>query len=248
MSDAQAENSTRDDVETALLDVELFLKYRAPARALERLLSALKVHKQSLRLREKLREVAADSNNPAEAARQCLALVGLYLARDDFETAHERLLEAKQLDPRISITPGLEAIRRARQPQADDALPRPAVAAAPVPPAQRPAPVATFAGDLSVISIFDVVQVIENARLTGALVVARPDWQGRVYFNGGRIVGAESKGIDPARTMHLIVETAVGRFDFVRSPREFPITIEASSNTSLLLESLRQIDEQRQQS
>lgn len=244
MSDAQAENSTRDDVETALLDVELFLKYRAPARALERLLSALKVHKQSLRLREKLREVAADSNNPAEAARQCLALVSLYLARDDYETAQERLLEAKQLDPRISITAGLEAIRRTRQPQADDAQPRPA----PVPPASRPTPAATFAGDLSVISIFDVVQVIENARLTGALIVARPDWQGRVYFNGGRIVGAESKGIDPARTMHLIVETAVGRFDFVRSPREFPITIEASSNTSLLLESLRQIDEQRQQS
>jgi len=245
MSDAQVENSTRDDVETTLLDVELFLKYRAHARALERLLSALKVHKQSVRLREKLREVAADSNNPAEAARQCLALVGLYLARDDFETAHERLLEAKQLDPRISITPGLEAIRRARQPQADDALPRPA---APVPPAQRPAPAATFAGDLSAISVFDVVQVIENARLTGALVVARPDWQGRVYFNGGRIVGAESKGSDPAQTMHLVVETADGRFDFVRAPREFPVTIETSSNTSLLLESLRQIDEQRQQS
>jgi len=244
MSNAGSNKDFDDAVEAALIEAELFLKYRVPQRAVERLRRAIEAYPRAINLRERLRDVAANNKQPEEAARQCLALASLYIAREDFDDAHDRLLDAKQLDPRISIASGLEAIRRTRQPQADDAQPRPA----PVPPASRPTPAATFAGDLSVISIFDVVQVIENARLTGALVVARPDWQGRVYFNGGRIVGAESKGIDPARTMHLIVETAVGRFDFVRSPREFPITIEASSNTSLLLESLRQIDEQRQQS
>src|ERR1043165_6532431 len=114
------------EVETALLDADLFLKYGAPDRAMKRLKTALERMPRSINLREKLREVAASHKHPDEAARHCLALASLYIERDNFDAAHDRLLEAKQLDHRISIASGLEAIRRARHPElkTDPSAPR----------------------------------------------------------------------------------------------------------------------------
>ncbi|MGH9943966.1 MAG: DUF4388 domain-containing protein [Pyrinomonadaceae bacterium] len=248
MGESHTDRGNHEDVESALLDVELFLKYNAYGRALDRLAGAVKSYRHSIRLREKLREVAAAGKRPDEAARQCLALVNLYLARDDYEAAHERLLEARQHDPRISITTGLEAIRRARQQQhhhhAGGGPPQPQVAAPTVtPPAPPPA---TFAGDLSVISVFDVVQVIENSRLTGALHVMRPDWQGRVLFSEGQIVGAQSSHphAEPMNVICRAVESAVGLFNFEKAARPYPITLNVPSNTSLLLDALKALDEQ----
>src|SRR6266571_7043820 len=106
------------EVETALLDAELFIKYGSPDRALNRLRKALERNPRSIPLRERLREVAGSHKHTAEAARHCLALASLYIERDNFDAAHDRLLEAKQLDNRISIASGLEAIRRARHPEA----------------------------------------------------------------------------------------------------------------------------------
>src|ERR1700674_3981625 len=105
------------EVETALLDAELFIKYGSPDRALKRLRTALDRSPGSIPLRERMREVASAYKHPEEAARHCLALASLYIERDDFDSAQDRLLEAKQLDKRISIATGLEAIRRARHPE-----------------------------------------------------------------------------------------------------------------------------------
>src|SRR5919202_4973389 len=98
MAGARTDKAYNEEVETALLDVELFLKYGAPQRALARLHDAVKQQPHSVRLRERLREVAQTGGQPEEAARQCLALAQLYLTREDYDTAHERLLDAKQLD------------------------------------------------------------------------------------------------------------------------------------------------------
>ena len=108
------------EIDTALLDAELFVKYHAPERAIKRLRTALERAPRSIPLRERLREIAAGHKHLDEAARQCLALASLYIEREDFEAAHDRSLEAKNLDPRINIASGLEAIRRARRP---DGLP-----------------------------------------------------------------------------------------------------------------------------
>src|SRR3989440_7632464 len=143
------------EVETALLDAELFIKYGSPDRAIKRLKMALERSPRSINLRERLREIAASHKHPEEAARHCLALASLYIERDNFDAAHDRLLEAKQLDNRISISSGLEAIRRARHPELSA---KPAAQ----PDAKRPLPLVTFAGDLSMISVFDAVQAIEN--------------------------------------------------------------------------------------
>jgi tetratricopeptide (TPR) repeat protein len=227
------------DVETALLDAELFIKYGSPDRALKRLKTALQRSPRSIRLRERLREIAQSHKHFEEAARHCVALASLYIERDDFDAAHDRLLEAKQLDNRISIATGLEAIRRARHPEAAREQQQSAAKSWP----RRIRPKVSFAGDLSLISVFDAVQAIENSRLTGVLTLMNDTQTGHVFFNDGQIVGAENGKQTAFEAFRQIVEITTGSFDFQKSDQSFPITIEATSNTKLILDSLREVDE-----
>jgi len=235
VTDSQTEHVS--EVEAALLDAELFMKYQAPERAIKRLKTALEMSGRSIKLRERLREVCASYKQNEEAARQCLALASLYIEREDFDTAHDRLLEAKQLDGRINIAGGLEAIRRARRP---DLKPVPA------PEANFERRHFTLAGDLSTISVFDAIQVIENARLNGILTLSGEKHQGDVRFNEGRIVDAAcgTNVGDPA--FQQVVEITSGTFEFQKTAEQFPVRIQAVSNTNLILDTLRMLDERNQ--
>ncbi len=235
MVNSRSESEHVSEVDTAILDAELFIKYKAPEKAMERLRTALESNPRSIPLRERLREISITSKHTDEAARQCLGLASIYIAREDFNTAHERLLEAKQLDPRINIAGGLEAIRRARRPDLS--------------PAATPSEstlgrtYATLAGDLAAISVFDAVQVLENAKLTGELLLTGDSKTGRVFFNEGRIVDAESAGEKGEAGFRRIVEITNGSFEFQKSVDTFPVTIQAPSNTNLILDTLRLLDE-----
>ena len=236
VTDSQSEHVS--EVEAALLDAELFMKYQAPDRAIKRLKTALELNGRSIKLRERLREVSVGQQHKEEAARQCLALASLYIEREDFDTAHDRLLEAKQLDERINIAGGLEAIRRARRP---DLKPTPATAE---PVFERKH--FTLAGDLSSISVFDAVQVIENARLNGVLTLSGKSHEGQVKFNDGRIVDASCGGESGDKAFQRVVEITNGTFEFQKTTEQFPIRIQALSNTNLILDTLRMLDEQKQ--
>ena len=236
VTDSQSEHVS--EVEAALLDAELFLKYQAPERAIKRLRTALELNGRSIKLRERLREVYAGQKNKEEAARQCLALASLYIEREDFEAAHDRLLEAKQLDERINIAGGLEAIRRARRP---DLKPAPSASE---PTFERKH--YTLAGDLSSISVFDAIQVIENARLNGVLTLSGKGPEGQVKFNDGRIVDASCAGESGDKGFQKVVEITNGTFEFQKTVEQFPVRISALSNTNLILDTLRMLDEQKQ--
>ena len=225
------------EIDAALLDAELFIKYNAPDRAIARLRTALEVNSRSIKLRERLREVCASHKQVEEAARQCLALASLYIEREDFDTAHDRLLEAKNLDERINIARGLEAIRRARRP---DLKPLPA----PEPHFEHKH--FTLAGDLSAISVFDAIQVIENARLNGVLTLTETKRQGQVKFNDGRIVDAACQGDVGDIGFQKVVEITSGTFEFQKTDEQFPSRIQAVSNTNLILDTLRMLDERKQ--
>lgn len=238
MVDTGSQTEQVGDVETAILDAELFVKYKSPDRAIERLRTALEGHTRSIPLRERLREISAGIGQAAEAARQCVALANLYIEREELNTAHDRLLEAKHLDTSINIAGGLEAIRRARRPDLR-------------PPAEPIEQVgekryATLAGDLAAISVFDAIQVLEHAKLTGSLTLTGEAKTGRVLFNEGTIVDAESAGLKGEAGFRQIVEITNGSFEFEKSAHEFPIVITALSNTNLLLDTLRQLDEEKQ--
>jgi len=235
VTDAQTEHVS--EIEAALLDAELFMKYQAPERAIKRLRTALDVNTRSIKLRERLREICATHKQLEEAARQCLALASLYIEREDFDTAHDRLLEAKQFDQRINIAGGLEAIRRAR---------RPDLKPAPAPEANFERKHFTLAGDLSAISVFDAIQVIENARLNGVLTLSEPKREGQVKFNDGRIVDAACGGEVGELAFQGVVEITSGTFEFQKSDEQFPTRIQALSNTNLILDTLRMLDERKQ--
>ncbi len=234
---SETEPESFSDVESTLLDVDLFLKYSALDRAVERLREALDRNPRSLQLRERLRSITTQSN-PEECARQCLALASVYIEREDFQTAHDRLIQAKQLNPRINIAPGLNAIRRARRPEGQQ---QPAS----LPQESTIAHNALLAGDLSAISIFDAIQVLENARLTGTLKIDSDLIEGSVFFNEGRIVGADAGGASGEVAFRSIIEATIGTFEFIKSSRPFEVTINAAGNTNLILDSLRQLDEER---
>ena len=238
MPDLSSKSEHVSEVETALLDVELFLKYQAPDRAIKRLREALETQPRSIPLRERLREICISQKQTDEAARQCLALAKIYIEREEFDDAYDRLLETKQLDARINIAGGLEAIRRARRP---DLRPEAAAAAHP-----SGAPLVTLAGDLTAINVFDAVQVIENARLTGTLLLSNDTQSGSVCFNEGRIVDAESAGKVGEEGFRQIVEITSGGFEFQKSAERFTARIQTASNTNLILDALRHIDESNQ--
>src|SRR3982750_4275588 len=107
---------TEVSIESVLLDADLFVKYSSAEKAFKLLHDSLERSPRSIALREKLRDICIKQKNLNEAAKQCLALVSLYIGREEFDLAYDRLQEAKLLDPRVSGAPGLEAIRRARRP------------------------------------------------------------------------------------------------------------------------------------
>ncbi len=227
---------TEVSIESILLDADLFIKYRSPEKAFGLLRESMERSPRSISLREKMREICISQKNLTEAAAQCFALVSLYIGREDFDLAYDRLQEAKLLDPRISVAPGLEAIRRARRP--DFAVNRDKSP-------QKVRTDVTFAGNLAFVGIFDAVQVIENSRMTGLLVIKSDLLLGNVSFNEGKIVDAEANEHNGVRAFRDIIEINSGTFEFSTSDHEFQVVINVSSNTNFLLDVLTALDNER---
>lgn len=223
-------------IESVLLDADLFVKYSSPEKAFALLRESLERSPRSISLREKMRDICVRQKNLNEAAKQCLALVSLYIAREDFDLAYDRLQEAKLLDPRISVAPGLEAIRRARRP--DFATNRDRTP-------QKVRTDVTFAGNLAFVSIFDAVQVIESSKMTGLLVIKSDLHLGNTAFNEGKIVDAECNGNNGHVAFRDIIEISSGTFEFSVSDHEFPVVIVVTSNTNFLLDVLTELDNER---
>ena len=227
---------TEVSIESVLLDADLFVKYSSADKAYKLLHDSLERSPRSIALREKLRDICIKQKNLNEAARQCLALVSLYINREEFDLAYDRLQEAKLLDPRVSVAPGLEAIRRARRP--DFAVNRDKSP-------QKVRTDVTFAGNLGYVSIFDAVQVIESAKMTGLLVIKSDLHLANVSFNDGRIVDAECNGHNGHTAFREIIEINSGTFEFSTSDNEFPVVLNVVTNTNFLLDILTELDNER---
>ncbi|MCO6511780.1 MAG: DUF4388 domain-containing protein [Aridibacter famidurans] len=227
---------TEVSTESVLLDADLFVKYKSPEKALQLLRDSIRRSPRSIALREKLREICISHKNSAEASKQCLALVSLYIAKEDFDIAYDRLQEAKLLDPRISVAPGLEAIRRARRP--DFAINRERSSF-------KVRTDVTLAGDLAFVTLFDAVQVIENSRMTGLLVMKSDKHLASVSFNEGKIVDAEADGMNGVKAFRVIIDINSGTFEFSLSPNEFPVVIDVNSNTNFILDTLTSLETEK---
>jgi pSer/pThr/pTyr-binding forkhead associated (FHA) protein len=107
---------------------------------------------------------------------------------------------------------------------------------------ERPAPRGVFQGELAEIPCFAVLQILEMGRKTGAVQIECEKGSGRLWFDDGRPVHAETKsqmGFDAAISL---VNSTAGRFSFEPEVKSDERTIEASV-TELLLEASRVLDE-----
>ena len=120
------------------------------------------------------------------------------------------------------------------------ALPEPQKAIRPAAPTES----SVFSGNFAVVSLFDVIQMIENSHLTGALEVILPEASGEIYFNGGQIVDAKSGGDASLDALNKFLGATEGKFLFEKSDEPYEPTIQSTSNMALLLDLLRAKDEE----
>jgi hypothetical protein len=99
-------------------------------------------------------------------------------------------------------------------------------------------------GNFAVVSMFDVIQIIENNRLSGGLGVISSSANGEIQFNDGQIVGAHSGSREGTEALKSFLDVTEGSFEFERSPTRYPATIHAPNNMSLMLGLLRVKDEE----
>ena len=222
-------NSATDfDPESAIIDAELLVKYRMINRAIETLERAIDNAPRHIGLRQRLQEILLDAGRRDQAAQQCLALASLHISNGDLQKANEMLLEAKRLDPRVSVTGQLRDARRSD---------------APAPAPSAPA-IKILSGQLTEVNLFDIMQILENSRLTGALRINATAAQGEIYFNEGQVAGAGSAGDTGMKALAHLVGAVDGTFEFEKSLAEYERTIHATSNTALILDLLRAKDEE----
>jgi hypothetical protein len=212
------------DPESAIIDADLLVKYRMVNRAIETLERAIDSAPRHVGLREKLREVLVDAGRRDQAAQQCLALASLHISAGDIERANERLLEAKRLDPRVSVTGQLKDVRRT------DSTP---VIVHKV-----------LAGNLADVNLFDIIQIIENSRMTGSLVITSSAASGEIHVNEGQVVGSKSGNETGVRALASLLGAVDGSFEFEKSSQDYEREIQATSNTALILDILRAKDEE----
>lgn len=99
-------------------------------------------------------------------------------------------------------------------------------------------------GNFAIVSMFDVIQIIENNRLVGTLAVMSPGGEGEIHFNDGQIVGAYSGSRTGTEALKTFLGVTQGSFEFKRTTKHYPNTIGATSNMSLMLDLLRAKDEE----
>jgi hypothetical protein len=99
-------------------------------------------------------------------------------------------------------------------------------------------------GNFAIISLFDVIQMIENSRVTGALTIHMLDKKGEIYFNEGQIANARTSTEIGVVALTHFLEVTQGSFEFKKTDREYNRVIQATSNTGLLLDLLATKDEE----
>ena len=233
------------DPESAIIDAELLVKYRMVNRAIEALERAIDSAPRHVGLREKLRHILIESGRRDLAAQQCLALASLHISFGDMEKANAQLLEAKQLDPRVSVTGQLRETRKPER--SEPPSPSPHITNGSTVTGERPIPTSglqkVLGGSLADISLFDIIQIIENSKLSGEMIISASAARGQIFFRDGLIIGAHSglQSGNPALTS--LTDATDGSFEFAKSSKLYEQTIRTMSNTALILDLLRSKDE-----
>ena len=89
--------------------------------------------------------------------------------------------------------------------------------------------------------------MIENARLTGTLLLTQRRCKPAAYSSTKEELLTLKRRRRLANCgFRQIVEITTGGFEFQKSEEGFPVTHPGASNTNLILDALRQLDEEKQ--
>src|SRR5262245_4496780 len=217
---------TDEDVENFIVDIELLEKFGQHASAIGRLEHVLKQYPHEIRLRQKLKTIYFDRKMPKRAAQECLEIAKILQQQNQKEEANKYLREAQRLNPVLSS---------ARRETPSAATPQ-------APAAATISSAVALRGDLSEIGLLDVIQILDNCQKTGKLQVSSEGQAGTIFFNVGRIVNAIYQEKAGEQAMYELVAVKGGAFEYQPSATAFDVVIH-NSNTNLLLEGLRLLDE-----
>jgi tetratricopeptide (TPR) repeat protein len=225
--DQKVSLGSEEDVENLIVDIELLEKFGQQVNAIRRLEQVLKTYPLEIKLRQKLKTLYVDRKMPKKAAQECLEIAKILQSQDQKEEANRYLREAQRLNPLLS-----SAKRAAARSPADQAG---------IISTGNEEHVA-LKGDLSELGLLDVIQILDNAQKSGKLTISSDGNPGTIFFNSGRIVNAtyQDKVGEPA--MYALVAVKGGSFEYKVSSTAFEVVIN-NSNTNLLLEGLRLLDE-----
>jgi len=218
---------TDEDVENFIVDIELLEKFGQHASAIGRLEHVLRQYPHEIRLRQKLKTIYFDRKMPKRAAQECLEIAKILQHQNQKEEANKFLREAQRLNPVLSSA-RREAPSATATPQA--------------PAAATVSSAVALRGDLSEIGLLDVIQILDNCQKTGQLQVSSEGQAGTIFFNLGRIVNAIYQEKAGEQAMYALVAVKGGAFEYQPSATAFDVVIH-NSNTNLLLEGLRLLDE-----
>jgi len=218
---------TDEDVENFIVDIELLEKFGQHASAIGRLEHVLKQYPHEIRLRQKLKTIYFDRKMPKRAAQECLEIAKILQHQNQKEEANKYLREAQRLNPVLSSA-RRELLSATTTPQA--------------PAAATVSSAVALRGDLSEIGLLDVIQILDNCQKTGQLQVSSEGQAGTIFFNVGRIVNAIYQEKAGEQAMYALVAVKGGAFEYQPSSTAFDVVIH-NSNTNLLLEGLRLLDE-----
>lgn len=219
---------TDEDVENFIVDIELLEKFGQHASAIGRLEHVLKQYPQEIKLRQKLKSLYFDRKMPKRAAQECLEIAKLLQHQGQKEEASKYLREAQRLNPVLSSAKRDTA--GANRVTAPSAVP------------ETKGSYVALRGDLSEIGLLDVIQVLENCQKNGKLQIDSEGQAGAIFFNAGRIVNAAYQDKSGEQAVYALVAVKGGSFDYEPSNTAFDVVIH-NSNTNLLLEGLRLLDE-----
>src|SRR2546423_10757742 len=101
----------------------------------------------------------------------------------------------------------------------------------------------SFAGELGLVGLFDVAQLLMLNRATGRLSIASLGKNGYLYFEDGRIINAvdDAQG-EGERAAWRVLSWRKGHFEFKPEPAGGQTMIHTNTE-ALLLDAARRIDE-----
>ena len=217
----------KDVIESAQINADLFLKYRMPERAIAALREVAERFPHNTDIPWQLAELYTENRLPQSAGEELVTLANIYVKSNQFDFARLALLKLKEIYPDSKqVDNWLASLDQQKQSgNQDTILPR-----------KQPGSQPPLAGDLSFISLFDIIQTLEKNRITGIIHVTGQEIQGNIYFNRGLVADVVTGQLRGKAAFKRFAEVTEGNFELEKSPVEFQTSITTTSNAQLILE------------